>query len=64
MNIHKAMIIPNVIFQTNKKFFVMVHPKNECRLEMDDHLWPIFLDHPQSDVVVFAIITLRYIIFW
>ena len=27
-------------FQTNKKLFVTVHPKNACKLEFYNHLWP------------------------
>ena len=52
-SIHKAMIIPVDIHQTNKKFSVTVQPKNASRLEFSDHLWPLFLDQPQSDIVFF-----------
>ena len=45
-----------MVFQTNKKLFVTVNPKHPCKLEFSDHLWLPFLDKPQSDVVVFAII--------
>ena len=31
-NIHKAMIIPVDIYQTNKKLFITVQPKNACKL--------------------------------
>ena len=51
MNIHKAMIIPDGIFQTNHDLFVMVNPKNACKSESADHLWIPFLDQPQSYVV-------------
>ena len=47
------------IYQTNKKFFVTFQPKNACKLEFSDHLWLPFLDQPQSDIVVFAIITFQ-----
>ena len=57
MNKHKSMIIPDVIVQTNQKLFATINPKNACKLEFSDHLWLPFLDQPQSDVKVFAIIT-------
>ena len=53
MNIHKAMRILDSIFQTNNKLFVMVRPKNACKLEIFGHLWLPFLDQQQSDIVVF-----------
>ena len=52
-NIHKATRIPEVIFQTNNKLFVLVHPKNACKLEFLDNLWLTFIDKPQSYAVVF-----------
>ena len=55
--IHKAMIIPVDIHQTNKKFSVTVQPKNACKLEFTYHLWLPFIHQPQSNIVVFAIIT-------
>ena len=58
-NIHKAVRIPDDIYRTNKKLFVTVQPKNACKLEFVDHLWLPFLDQPQSDMVVFAIINFR-----
>ena len=58
MNRHKATRIPNVICQTNKTFLV-VKPKPPCQLGFSDHLWLTFLDQPQSDVVVFAIISFQ-----
>ena len=57
--IHKAMIIPVEIHERNKKFTVTFHPQNACRLEFADHLWLPFLDQPQSDIVVFAVITFQ-----
>ena len=57
------MRIPVNIYQTNKKLFVVVQPKNACKLGFSDHLWLPFLDQPQSKIVVFAIITLIYITF-
>ena len=51
------------IYQTNKNLFVVVQPKNACKLGFSDHLWLPFLDQPQSKIVVFAIITLIYITF-
>ena len=56
-SIHKAMIIPVDIHQTNKKLYVKVQPKNACKLEFADNLLLPFLDQPHSDIVVFAIIT-------
>ena len=55
-NIHKGMRIPVDIYQTNKKFFVTVQPKNACKLEFADHLWIPFIDEPQSFIVVFTVI--------
>ena len=55
-NIHKAIQIPVYIYKTNKKFFVTVKQKNACKLEFVGHLWITFLDQPQSDIAVFAII--------
>ena len=43
-NIHKAMITPVDIYQTNKNCFVTVQPKNACKLEFVDHLWIPFID--------------------
>ena len=54
-SIHKSMIIPVDIHQTNKKFYFTVQPKNACQLKFEDHLWLPFLDQPQSDIVFFAI---------
>ena len=51
------MRIPVNIFQSNKNFFVLVQPKNACKLESADHLWLPYLDKPQPDIIVFAIIT-------
>ena len=56
MNKHKGVRILYHIFQTNKKLFVTVNPINACKLRFSDHLWLPFLDQPQSDVLVFAII--------
>ena len=56
-NIHKDMIINDGFYQTNKKLFVTVQPKNACKLEFSDHLWIPFIDQPQSEIVVFAMIT-------
>ena len=53
-SIHKAIRIPVDIHKNNKRFYVTVKPKNACKLESVDHLWPPFLDEPQSDIVVFA----------
>ena len=55
--IYKAMKIPVELHQTNKYFYVIVKPKNVCKLEFADHLWLPFLDQPQSNIVVFSIIT-------
>ena len=56
-NIHKAMQIPVNIYQENNNFFVLVQPKNARKLEFTDHLWLPYLDKPQSDIIVFSIIT-------
>ena len=53
------MIITVDIHEINKNFTVIVHPQNSCRLEFADHLWIPFLDQPQYDIVVFAIITFQ-----
>ena len=45
------------IYQTNKKFFVTVKPKNACKLEFEDNLWLPFIDQTQSGILVCAIIT-------
>ena len=53
------MRIPVDIYQTNQKFFVTVQQKKSCKLEFVDHLWILFLGQPQSDIVVFSIITFQ-----
>ena len=45
------------IYQINKKFFVIVRPTNACKLQFVDHLWLPFLYQPQSDIVVYEMIT-------
>ena len=57
IKIHKAVIIPFDIHEINKKFTVIVQPKNACKLEFVDHLWIPFNDQPHSDIVVFEVIT-------
>ena len=52
-NIHKAVIIPDDVFQTNKILFVTVHQNIACKLNSATHLWLSFIDQPQSDFVVF-----------
>ena len=47
------------IHQTNKKFYVTVQPKNAYKLEFVDHLCLPFLDQPQSNIVVFELITFQ-----
>ena len=37
-NIYKAVRIPRGMFQTNKKLFVTVHPKNTCKLDFSGSL--------------------------
>ena len=54
--IHKAMIIIFDIHQENKEFYVTVQQKNVCKLEFTDHLWLLFVDQPQSGIIVLAII--------
>ena len=56
MNIHKAMRIPDGIFQTNHNSFLKVNQKGKYKLNFGYYLWLPYLDQPQSDVVVFAII--------
>ena len=56
-NIHKAVQITVGIYQRNKELFVTVQPKSAYKLEFIDRLQLPFLDQPQSDIVVFAIIT-------
>ena len=56
MNKHKAMRIPDRIYQNNKNLFVAINPRNACKMEFSGHLWLPFPDQLQSDVVVFAII--------
>ena len=56
------MRITDGIFQTNKKLFVTVHPKNARKLEFADNLWLPFVDQLQSDVVVFETITFQNIL--
>ena len=46
------------------KQFVMVHPKDACDLELNYYFWLQLLNEPQSDVVVFAIITLHIYKIW
>ena len=56
-NIHKAMRIPVDIYQGTKNLFVTVQPKNACKFESADHLWLPFIDQPQSDIIVSAIVS-------
>ena len=57
IKIYKAMKITFDIHEINKEFTTAVQLKNACKLEFVDHLWPTFLDQPQSNIIVFAIIT-------
>ena len=57
--IHKAVIFCIESYERNKKFTVTVQPKKAYKLEFVDHLWLSFLDQPQSDIVVFTIITFQ-----
>ena len=57
INIHKAMLIHANIYPMNKNLFVAVQPKNSRKAEFIDHLWLPFLDQPQSDMVVFLMLT-------
>ena len=41
---------------TNKKLLLTFHPKNVSKLEFADNLWLTFLDQPQSDILIFAMI--------
>ena len=55
---HKAMIILVDIHQINEISLLQLK-KGACKLEFADHLWLPFLDQPQSDIVVFAIINFQ-----
>ena len=57
--IHMTMKIPDGNFQAYNKLFVLVHARKACKLKFADHLWSPFHDQPQSDVVVFKIITFQ-----
>ena len=59
INITKATIVPDDIYQKNKEFFVTVQQKNACKLESEDHLWLPFLDQNQPYILVFVIINLQ-----
>ena len=41
------------------KFIFGSKYKNAYKLENDDHLWLLFIDQNQSDVVFFAIISIQ-----
>ena len=56
MNKHKNMIILDRICKNNRKGFVTFNPSNTCKMGLAYRLWLPFLDQPQSDVVVCAII--------
>ena len=57
MNEYKAMRIPDRICKNNKKLFVTVNTQNACKLGFSDRSWLPSLNQPQSDVVVFEIIS-------
>ena len=57
--IHKSMRILVDIHERNRKFSVTIQPRNTCKLKFVDHLWLQFLDHPQSDIVVFVVINFQ-----
>ena len=59
INKRKSMRIPDRICRNNNKLFVIVNPRNVCKLVFADHLWLPFHDQPQSDVVVVSIIYFR-----
>ena len=56
---HKAVIIIDGNFETNKRLFVKTNIKPPFKLEFSNHLWLPFLYQPQSDVIVFEITTLQ-----
>ena len=56
--IHKVMIILFDIHQKNINYLLQLK-KIACKLEFSDHLWLPFIDQPQSDIVVFAMITFQ-----
>ena len=58
-NIHKAMGIPVDIHETNENLTVIVQQQNACKLEFADHLWLPFIEQPQFDIIVFAIINFK-----
>ena len=53
------MRIPVDSHQTNENFSATVQQKKACLLEYADYLWIPFIDQPQSDIVVFVIITFQ-----
>ena len=55
--IHKAVRIPVDIH--GKKFTVTVQPKNAIKLEFVDYLQLPFIDQPQSEIVVSAVINFQ-----
>ena len=57
--IHNDMRIPVDSHQTNKNFSATFQQKKACLSEYADYLWIPFIDQPQSDIVVFVIITFQ-----
>ena len=54
VNKHKAIRITDRIFH----FVLEVNTRNACKMKFTDHLWLPFLDKPQSDDILFAMIYL------
>ena len=44
------------VYLRTKTFFITIQPKNAYKLEFADHLWLLFLDQSQFEIVAFAII--------
>ena len=51
------MLINDVIFKTNTKVFVTVHPKNKLELDFSDHLWIPSIYQPRAYFVLIVIVT-------
>ena len=47
MNKHKAVRIPDRIFETNKRLFLTVNRRNKGKLGFSDNLWLPFIDKLQ-----------------
>ena len=57
ISIHKDMRISIYIHKKNKNYSVTVQQKKHVNCHFADYLWIPLIDQPQSDIVVFKIIT-------